>query len=103
MDFLAKNNITGEITYLDILNDDFTLLTDDEADAYELGQQNTIKKASLQSQIDALERVAGVRAFREYMLDVVKDVGAKTTDYPNGKTLDIDNQIKDLRVQMAVL
>lgn len=66
-------------------------------------REKEFKKASFQNQIDSLERIAGVRAFREYMLYTVKDAGVKTAEYPNGKTLDIDNQIKELRVQIASL
>ena len=87
---------------------DWQIATDEEVETYknsdtykqELQDKLTQQKIDLQTQIDYLERIAGVRAFREYMLNKVKDVGTITGEYPNGKTLDIDNQIKYLRGQI---
>lgn len=67
-----------------------------------MSNQKSIKMINLQNQIDKLERIAGVRAFREDQIAQSK-FGVKTSEYPNGKTLDIDNQIKELRQQIAGL
>ena len=90
-DFLAKNNTTGEITYLDILNDDYTALTNDEIQEYETQKQNVIKKTQLQAQIDELD----IKRIRAGFEPSVKDetTGETYLEY-------YTNQIQDLREEI---
>lgn len=93
-DLLAKNKITGEITYLDILNDDYTALTQDEINEYEVQKTNENQKSSLQSQLEELDKKC-IRALRE---PSVKDesTGQTWLEFYNA-------QIQDLRAQLAAL
>ena len=95
MDFLARNINTNEVTYLDILNNDFVKLTDSEISEYETQRQSNIKRAELQSQIDELEKNQA-RAMREIALN-------KSVDFAMGKLQALDEQISDLREQIKGL
>lgn len=55
--------------------------------------------AIIQAQISELERIVGVRPFREYMISIGQ-FGVVTDEYPNGKIKDIDAQITALRERL---
>ena len=78
---------------------------EDNADvqAEKESQKRNQQKALLQGQIDSLEKEAGPRPFRDYMINTVKDYGAVTEAYPNGKIKDIDDMITELRNQINEL
>ena len=82
------------------LDENDNLVDDEEAIQK---RDNEIKKQTLQGQIDSLEKEAGPRPFRDYMINTVKDYGAVTEAYPNGKIKDIDDMITELRKQINEL
>lgn len=67
MDFLAKNINTGEITYLDILNDEFIKLNDLEIKEYNNQKQKEKLKLDLLRQIDEIDKKR-IRALAEPQL-----------------------------------
>ena len=91
-DFLAKNITTGQVTYLDVLNDDYVALTDDEISAYNAQQAKTLQKADLQAQINELE----VKAQRSL---IAKTAGI-ATDEDNTYFSNYVQQITELRIQI---
>lgn len=92
MDFLAKNIKTGEITYLDILNDEFVELTAQEVQDYNTEKRNEVKRAELQLQIDEIDK----KRIRAIVEPAQKDENTTWLEF-------YTQQIQGLRAEIAVL
>jgi len=93
-DFLAKNITTGQVNYLDVLNDDYVALTDDEISAYNAQQAKTLQKSDLTAQINELD----LKRIRAGFEPAVKDetTGETYLEYYTNQIILLRNEISSL-------
>lgn len=92
--FLVKNKVTDEISYLDILNDDYTELTNNEISVYDEQKQNESTKAELQAQINELD-LKRIRAIAEPSLKDTES-GQTWLEYYTEQIVVLRSQISNL-------